>query len=141
MAAAVPQTQQQHAPAANNNPPAPTVEDNAMDEDSDDSSDDDNHAEDIQLLRDQVNQLNAYLADTRQELANTTALIAQQAAIHTNLQAQAATAVQGREPGQLLKPPPPEMFDRTQDQLQGFVTQLQVYFNYFPITLGTEERK
>ncbi|KAK7215819.1 hypothetical protein V2G26_002305 [Clonostachys chloroleuca] len=33
------------------------------------------------------------------------------------------------------------MFDGTQDQLQGFVTQLQVYFNYFPVTLGTDERK
>jgi hypothetical protein len=112
-----------------------------MDEDSNDSSDDEDNNAEVQLLREQVIQLQEILATMQQELATATNLMGQQAAQNANLQAQAQAVAHGREPGQLLKPPPPEMFDGTQDKLQGFVTQLRVYFNYFPVTLNTNERR
>uniref|UniRef100_A0A8H7K2A6 Reverse transcriptase n=1 Tax=Bionectria ochroleuca TaxID=29856 RepID=A0A8H7K2A6_BIOOC len=140
MAAAVPQAQQHHAPAAANNPPAPHADD-AMDEDNSDSSSSSNNDAEVELLREQILQLQEHLATMQQEMATATNLMGQQAAQNANLQAQAQAVANGREPGTLLKPPAPEMFDGTQAKLQGFVTQLRVHFNYFPVTLNTDERR
>uniref|UniRef100_A0A8H7K2I8 RNA-directed DNA polymerase n=1 Tax=Bionectria ochroleuca TaxID=29856 RepID=A0A8H7K2I8_BIOOC len=119
MAAAVPQAQQHHAPAAANNPPAPHADD-AMDEDNSDSSSSSNNDAEVELLREQILQLQEHLATMQQEMATATNLMGQQAA--QNL-------------------PVPEMFDGIQAKLQGFVTQLRVHFNYFPVTLNTDERR
>uniref|UniRef100_A0A8H7NH45 CCHC-type domain-containing protein n=1 Tax=Bionectria ochroleuca TaxID=29856 RepID=A0A8H7NH45_BIOOC len=140
MAAAVPQAQQHHTPAAANNPPAPHADD-AMDKDNSDSSSSSNNDAEVELLREQILQLQEHLATMQQEMATATNLMGQQAAQNANLQAQAQAVANGREPGTLLKPPAPEMFDGTQAKLQGFVTQLRVHFNYFPITLNTDERR
>uniref|UniRef100_A0A8H7N5P7 CCHC-type domain-containing protein n=1 Tax=Bionectria ochroleuca TaxID=29856 RepID=A0A8H7N5P7_BIOOC len=101
-----------------------------MDEDNSDSSSSSNNDAEVELLREQILQLQEYLATMQQEM---------QAAQNANLQAQAQAVANGRELGTLLKLPVPEMFDGTQAKLQGFVTQLRVYFNYFPVTLNTDE--
>uniref|UniRef100_A0A8H7N2X8 Uncharacterized protein n=1 Tax=Bionectria ochroleuca TaxID=29856 RepID=A0A8H7N2X8_BIOOC len=116
MAAAVPQAQQHHAPAAANNPPAPHADD-AMDEDNSDSSSSSNNDTEVELLREQILQLQEHLATMQQEMATATNLMGQQAAQNANLQAQAQAVANGREPGTLLKPPAPEMFDGTQAKL------------------------
>uniref|UniRef100_A0A8H7NI59 Retrotransposon gag domain-containing protein n=1 Tax=Bionectria ochroleuca TaxID=29856 RepID=A0A8H7NI59_BIOOC len=77
----------------------------------------------------------------QQEMATATNLMGQQAAQNANLQAQAQAVANGREPGILLKLLASEMFDGIQAKLQGFVTQLRVHFNYFPVTLNTDERR
>ncbi|CAG9950088.1 unnamed protein product [Clonostachys rosea f. rosea IK726] len=112
-----------------------------MDEDNSDSSSSSNNDAEVELLREQVLQLQEHLATMQQEMATATNLMGQQAAQNANLQAQAQAVANGREPGTLLKPPAPEMFDGTQAKLQGFVTQLRVHFNYFPVTLNTDKRR
>uniref|UniRef100_A0A8H7K4H5 DUF4939 domain-containing protein n=1 Tax=Bionectria ochroleuca TaxID=29856 RepID=A0A8H7K4H5_BIOOC len=140
MAAAVPQAQQHHAPAAANNPPAPHADD-AMDKDNSNSSSSSNNNAEVKLLREQILQLQEHLATMQQEMVTTTNLMGQQAAQNANLQAQAQAVANRQELGILLKPLAPEMFDGIQAKLQGFVTQLRVYFNYFPITLNTDKRR
>uniref|UniRef100_A0A8H7KFJ6 RNA-directed DNA polymerase n=1 Tax=Bionectria ochroleuca TaxID=29856 RepID=A0A8H7KFJ6_BIOOC len=112
-----------------------------MDEDNSDSSSSSNNDAEVELLREQILQLQEHLATMQQEMATATNLMGQQAAQNANLQAQAQAVANGREPGTLLKPPAPEIFNGTQAKLQGFVTQLRVHFNYFPVTLNTDERR
>uniref|UniRef100_A0A8H7N289 Uncharacterized protein n=1 Tax=Bionectria ochroleuca TaxID=29856 RepID=A0A8H7N289_BIOOC len=111
-----------------------------MDEDNSDSSSSSNNDAEVELLREQILQLQEHLATIQQEIATATNLIGQQAAQNANLQAQAQAVTNRREPGILLKPLVPEIFDRIQAKLQGFVTQLRVHFNYFPVTLNTDKR-
>uniref|UniRef100_A0A8H7TVW0 Ty3 transposon capsid-like protein domain-containing protein n=1 Tax=Bionectria ochroleuca TaxID=29856 RepID=A0A8H7TVW0_BIOOC len=112
-----------------------------MDKDNSDSSSSSNNDTEVELLREQILQLQEHLTTIQQEIATATNLMGQQAAQNANLQAQAQAVANRREPGTLLKPPAPEMFDRTQTKLQGFITQLQVHFNYFPVTLNTDKRR
>ena len=47
----------------------------------------------------------------------------------------------GKDPGEIMKPRQPGPFDSTTKDLQGFLTQVRAYQQYFPSILRTEEDK
>ncbi|KAI6781552.1 Zinc knuckle [Emericellopsis cladophorae] len=49
--------------------------------------------------------------------------------------------ITGKDPGEIMKPRQPGPFDSTTKDLQGFLTQVRAYQQYFPSILRTEEDK
>lgn len=127
---------QGHQPATPANPvPAnrpPTDQD--MD-DADDSSQSSADSE-VERLREQLGNVTNEMNEMRQMLDEFTALQQQQNQSNNNTQQEmynlASAANNGRDPGEVLKPSPPEYFDGTPSKLPTFLTQSRAFITYYP---------
>jgi TolA-binding protein len=120
----------QPAAAPANRPP--TDQDMA---DTDNASQDSNNSE-VKQLRKQLGNITNEINKMRQLLDEFTALQQQQNQSTKNTQQEiynlASAAQDGKDPSEILKPNPPELFDKTPSKLPTFLTQGQAFITYYP---------
>jgi hypothetical protein len=57
------------------------------------------------------------------------------------VQPQAQPAIRQKDPGEIIRPTPPELFEGDPKKIQAFFTDMRAYFRYFPTTMATDEMK
>ena len=53
----------------------------------------------------------------------------------------AQNVVTPKQPGEIIKPPMPAMYDGDMKKTEAFLTDMRTYFRYFPTTIATDEMK
>ncbi|EXK26506.1 hypothetical protein FOXG_22275 [Fusarium oxysporum f. sp. lycopersici 4287] len=126
-------------PALVNHPPTDQNMDDA--DDSSQSSDD----SEVERLREQLGNVTNEINEMRQMLDEFTALQQQQNQSARNTQQEmynlASAARDGKDPGEILKPNPPELFDGTPSKLPTFLTQGRAFIIYYPNQFRNDSAK
>ncbi|EWY79249.1 hypothetical protein FOXG_22838 [Fusarium oxysporum f. sp. lycopersici 4287] len=136
---------QGHQPAAPANPAPvnrPPTDQNMDDADDSSQSSDDSE---VERLREQLGNVTNEMNEMRQMLEEFTALQHQQNQSNNNTQQEmynlASAANNGRDPGEVLKPSPPEYFDGTPSKLPTFLTQSRAFITYYPNQFRNDSAK
>ncbi|SCO87752.1 uncharacterized protein FRV6_11879 [Fusarium oxysporum] len=103
-------------------------------DDADDSSQSSDDSE-VERLREQLGNVTNEMNEMRQMLDEFTALQQRQNQSARNTQQEmynlASAARDGKDPGEILKPNPPELFDGTPSKLPTFLTQGRAFIIYY----------